>query len=165
MIRKTLFVAPILVLALAVAGAVWAWWPAPAPAQPINFSHKLHRDQKMECTDCHQLAVKSRTSGLPTANLCMTCHQAIKFDSPEVKKIAQFRDSGRPIPWVRLYQLPDFVYFNHVRHVKSGIACATCHGGTGALPVSRAEREFTMAFCTDCHEARGASTDCATCHK
>lgn len=135
-----------------------------APAQPINFNHKLHRDQGMECTDCHQLANKTRRSGLPTANLCMACHMAIKTESPEVKKIAQFKESRQPIPWVRLYQVPDFVYYNHMRHIKSGIVCATCHGTTGTLPVSEAVRTFSMSFCTDCHQQRGAPTDCATCH-
>ena len=135
-----------------------------AAQQPINFNHKLHIDQKMECTDCHQLATKTRRSGLPTANLCMTCHRAIKKDSPEVQKIAQYKKERKVIPWVRLYQLPDFVYYNHMRHIHSGIACATCHGTTGTLPVAQAVRTFSMAFCVDCHDQRGAPKDCATCH-
>ncbi len=137
---------------------------AAATEQPINFNHKLHIDQKMECTDCHQLATKTRRSGLPTANLCMTCHRAIKRDSPEVAKIAQYKKDGKPIPWVRLYQLPQFVYYNHMRHINSGIACATCHGTTGTLPVSEAVRDFSMAFCVDCHTERRATKDCAACH-
>ncbi len=166
MLKKSLLGIGILLVALAVAGAVWALRPPTAPVQPIAFDHKLHVEKaQMQCTQCHQLADKSRHSGLPTANLCMTCHVAIKFDSPEVKKIAEYRESRRPIPWVRLYELPDFVYYNHMRHVTSGIACATCHLSTGTVTVSRAEREFTMAFCMDCHKERGASNDCATCHK
>jgi predicted CXXCH cytochrome family protein len=135
-----------------------------AQQQPINFNHKLHIDQKMDCTDCHQLATKTRRSGLPTANLCMACHAAIKRESPEVQKIAQYKKEKKPIPWVRLYQLPNFVYYNHSRHINSGIACATCHGTTGTLPVAQAVRTFSMGFCMDCHQQRKASNDCATCH-
>ncbi len=165
MTRKAWLIALCLLLALAAAIAVWAWLPEPAPVQPIAFNHKLHMDQKMGCTNCHQLADKAARSGLPTANLCMACHQAIKADSPEVKKIAQYRDRREPIPWARIYQLPDFVYFNHVRHVQSGIACSVCHGLTGTVPVSRQERNLEMDFCVECHTARHAPTDCATCHQ
>lgn len=165
MSRKALWLAALAALILAVAGVVWARRPAAPPQQPIAFDHKIHRDFGMDCAACHQLVDKAERSGLPTANLCMTCHTVFKADSPEVKKIAQFRDSRRPIPWVRLYQLPDFVYFNHARHVKSGIACAQCHGSTGTVRASRTEREIDMDFCTECHTERGAPNDCATCHQ
>src|SRR5580704_3805408 len=82
----------------------------PSPEdQPIAFNHKQHADQKIECTDCHKLALKTRRSGLPTANLCLTCHRAIKADSPEIKKLAQYKANHQAIPWVRLYQLPGHV--------------------------------------------------------
>lgn len=155
----------LVVLAFGLAAVVWGRRAERPPAQPIAFDHRLHRDQKMECLDCHQQADKARNAGLPTANLCMTCHQAIKFDSPEVKKIAAFRDSHQAIPWVRLYQVPNFVYFNHSRHVRLGIACGQCHHNTGTVTVSRTEREFTMNFCVDCHREQRASVDCATCHQ
>src|SRR5258706_366420 len=90
-----------------------------AQDQPIAFNHKQHADQKIGCTDCHRLAMKTRRSGLPTANLCLTCHRAIKADSPEIKKLAKYRAEHKAIPWVRLYQLPNFVYYNHERHVKA----------------------------------------------
>ena len=134
--------------------------------QPIAFNHKLHADQKIECVDCHQLVMKSRHSGMPTANLCMTCHAVIKKDSPEVKKIAQYKTERRPIPWVRLYQVPGFIYYNHERHVTAaGLACSTCHGATGTEAVSVAYRQFTMGFCIDCHKERKAPNDCSVCHR
>lgn len=134
--------------------------------QPVAFNHKLHADQKIECVDCHQLVMKSRHSGMPTANLCMTCHVIIKKDSPEVKKIAQYKAERRPIPWVRLYQIPGFIYYNHERHVKAaGLACSTCHGATGTEAVTVAYRQFTMGFCIDCHKERKASNDCSVCHR
>lgn len=140
-------------------------WGRSAPAQPVTFDHALHAAQKIGCTDCHSLVEKSEHAGLPTANLCMTCHQVIKSDSPEVKKIAAFQQSRQAIPWVRLYEVPHFVYFNHSRHIKAGMKCGECHGNTGTVAVSATEKEFTMATCVDCHTERKASNDCLTCHK
>lgn len=134
-------------------------------AQPVVFDHALHARQKLACADCHTLASKTEKAGLPTANLCMTCHQVIKAESAEVKKIAQFQKARQMIPWVRLYEVPAFVYFNHSRHLKAGMKCAECHGNTGTIAVSATEREFTMATCMDCHRTRNASNDCLTCHK
>ena len=137
-----------------------------AMTQPVAFNHKLHLEQKIECMDCHQLVMKTRRSGLPTANLCMPCHAVIKADSPEIKKVAQYRAVHRPIPWVRLYQVPGFIYYNHERHVKAGgLACSTCHGATGTEEVSVAYRQFTMGFCIDCHKERKAPNDCTVCHR
>ncbi len=156
------------IVIVAVAGAIgamlWARRPAP-PVQPVAFDHSLHLRQKLTCAECHILAQISEKAGLPTANLCMTCHQVIKTESPEVQKIAQFQKARRPIPWARLYEVPDFVYFNHSRHLKAGMQCAECHGSTGTTAVSATEKEFTMATCMDCHRTRNASNDCLTCHK
>ncbi len=162
---RTGWLALILVmLAGVVAAFLWGRRPA-APEQPVTFDHSLHLEQNLKCTDCHRLVEHSEKAGLPTANLCMTCHQVIKSDSPEVQKIAQFQQTRQFIPWVRLYEVPEFVYFNHSRHVKAEIECAECHGNTGTTVVSAPEKEFTMATCMDCHRVRGASNDCLTCHK
>ncbi len=152
-------------LAIVIAGLLWARRSAPPPAQPVAFDHALHLRQKLACADCHVLVETAEKAGLPTANLCMTCHQVIKTGSPEVQKVAQFQKARRPIPWVRLYQVPDFVYFNHSRHIKAGMKCSECHGNTGATVVSVTEKEFAMATCVDCHTMKKASNDCLTCHK
>ena len=153
-------------IALAGVLAVFLWPRREAPpVQPVTFDHSLHLEQKLKCPDCHRLVEQSEKAGLPTANLCMTCHQIIKSDSPEVQEIAKFQKDRQFIPWVRLYEVPEFVYFNHSRHVKAEISCAECHGNTGTTAVSVAEKEFTMATCMDCHRLRGASNDCLTCHK
>jgi hypothetical protein len=151
---------------LAALLATGAAFGADAPAQPIAFNHKLHVDMKMECTDCHQLALSSRHAGLPTANLCMACHRSIKAKSPEVQKILQYKTDHQSIPWVRLYQLPSFVYYNHERHVRAGgLPCKICHMATGTEAVTVAYRTFTMGFCMDCHKERKVSNDCSTCHR
>lgn len=148
----------------AAAGILWARRAAP-PVQPINFDHALHARQQLGCIDCHALVETFEHAGLPTANLCMTCHMVIKTESTEVQKIARFQKARQPIPWVRLYEVPDFVYFNHSRHVKANVKCAECHGNTGTVAVSATEKRFTMATCVDCHTARKAPSDCLTCHK
>ena len=163
-VRTGLLVLIPLVLAAVLAVLLSARRQA-APVQPVTFDHSLHLEQKIKCADCHRLVSQSEKAGLPTANLCMSCHQVIKSDSPEVQKIAQFQKARQFIPWVRLYEVPEFVYFNHSRHVKAEIECAECHGDTGTTVVSATEKEFTMATCMDCHQDRGASNDCLTCHK
>ena len=154
----------ILAASAAVVTLLWGRRPPP-PVQPVRFDHELHARQQLACADCHFLAAKGEHAGLPTANLCMTCHQVIKSDSPEVRKVAQFQQARRPIPWVRLYEVPHFVYFNHSRHLKAGLQCAECHGKTGTVAVSASEKQFTMATCMDCHTARRASNECLTCHR
>src|SRR5438094_8089506 len=96
----------------------------------------------------------------------MTCHRGIKKDSSEIKKIAEYKSKHQSIPWARLYQVPNWVYYNHERHVKAAqIACSTCHGATGTEIVSVAHRKFTMGFCMDCHKERKVSNVCSTCHR
>ncbi len=165
--RATLVAVPIAALAIVttvVTTVLWGRRPPP-PTQPIAFDHAQHARQKLVCNDCHVTAESTAMAGLPTANLCMTCHQVIKSESPEVKKIAAFQQARQPIPWVRLYEVPLFVYFNHSRHLKAGMKCSECHGTTGTVAVSATEKEFSMATCMDCHSARKASNDCLTCHK
>ncbi len=162
--RTALGVLALAALLLTVAGLVWGRRGAP-PAQPIAFDHDLHARQNLACTDCHILVERAEKAGLPTASLCMTCHQVIKTESGEVQKIAQYQRSRKAIPWVRLYQVPYFVYFNHSRHLKAGMKCSECHGRTGTTALSASEKEFTMATCMDCHTQRRASNDCLTCHK
>ncbi|WP_036382466.1 cytochrome c3 family protein [Muricauda sp. MAR_2010_75] len=49
-----------------------------APVQPIHFSHKIHAgDNKIECKYCHSSARVSKTSGIPSLNVCMNCHKSI----------------------------------------------------------------------------------------
>jgi hypothetical protein len=157
------------------------------PVQPINFSHKLHAGMnQIPCLYCHSAADKSSVAGIPSASTCMNCHSQIRKDSPEIKKITSALANNKPIQWVRVYDLPDHVRFNHSRHVVAGIACQTCHG-----PVQTMERvyqfnAFTMGTCVGCHrthrevtlDAQGkpqiarentpaklmASTDCSVCH-
>ncbi len=95
---------------------------------------------------------------------CMMCHRVIAVDKPEVRKIAEYWNAGKPIPWNRVTELPDFVYFPHFRMVNAGVACLTCHPGIDKADAAVQRQEFTMGFCLKCHRSRGVSIDCWTCH-
>src|SRR5690606_19497781 len=100
------------------------------PKQPIAFSHKLHAgDHQIDCNYCHSSVYKGKNAGIPSANICMNCHNSILTESPEIQKIYRAIETNRPIEWVRIHNLPDLAYFNHAQHTNvGGIECQTCHG-------------------------------------
>ena len=104
--------------------------------------------------------------GLPATAKCMSCHNAIKTDSPNIQKLAQFHKDGQPVPWVRVYRLPDFVDFSHKAHLATGKAtCENCHGPVRERDVIRKEMDTSMAGCMDCHRTNNASVACNFCHE
>ena len=138
-----------------------------AVEQPIRFNHIHHKEvAKLNCTFCHRHVVRHRVAGIPNIELCRACHSSNAISKrPEALKVVDYVKSGRMIPWVRMYELPAFVVFPHWIHVQNEIDCPTCHGvtGTSNRPVKMVDRNF-MAWCVQCHEKRGASVDCYTCH-
>ncbi len=133
--------------------------------QPVPYSHKTHLAIGLECSSCHKNADPGEYMGFPPASFCMSCHQAIKTDSPHIQKIAAAAKSGEPIEWVRVYELPKFVYFSHRVHTKkAGVACETCHGAVRELDVMTKEVEHNMKTCMACHTANNAPNECGTCH-
>jgi Cytochrome c7 and related cytochrome c len=94
----------------------------------------------------------------------MTCHNAVKKDSPHIQRLAEFHNEKKPIPWRRVYRIPDYVFFSHKEHVAKGATCETCHGNVRESDVLRKEIETTMAACMDCHRAKQASIACNYCH-
>lgn len=137
------------------------------PEQPIWFSHQIHAGKNgINCVYCHSGAEKSRTAGIPSANVCMNCHKAIKKGTfsgkVEISKIYaaldydvekdKYGDNPTPIKWVKVHNLPDLSYFNHSQHVVVGeIACQKCHGPVEEMHVMRQESMLTMGWCIDCH--------------
>ena len=101
---------------------------ASGPVQPIPYSHKQHLALGLECKTCHEMPEPGDDMGLPATAKCMTCHTTVKKDSPSIQKLAQFHNDGQPVPWVRVYHLPDYVDFSHKSHLDAGAACETCHG-------------------------------------
>jgi hypothetical protein len=102
---------------------------------------------------------------IPETKKCMTCHVAVKKESPHIQKLAEFHSSGKEVPWKRVYKIPDYVYFSHKIHVEKGASCDTCHGPVAEREVLRKERDITMGACMDCHRARQASNQCNFCHE
>ncbi len=124
-----------------------------APKQPISFSHKLHAgEMKINCQYCHTGVYKGKQAGIPSANICMNCHNAIKRESPEIQKIYTAIENNKPIEWVRVHNLPDLAYFNHAQHTNvGGLECKNCHGGIEAMEVVQQRSTLTMGWCIDCH--------------
>jgi hypothetical protein len=152
---------------LLVAGLWYLWHRSdPAPGQPIAFPHTVHAGQlQMPCTYCHTFVERSRSAGAPQLEICMGCHRSIATDREEIRKLTRYFEEKRPVEWKRVYALPDFIYFSHKRHVKAGVACASCHGNVAGMRIVRRVNELVMGWCVSCHRVRGASRDCATCHK
>lgn len=147
------------------------------PTQPIAFSHKLHAgEMKIDCQYCHTGVEKSRTAGVPSADICMNCHTLARIDKPEIQKLTQYYKEGKPIPWKRVHKVPDFVYFNHSAHINKGLECKSCHGQVEQMEVIAQVQNLNMGGCLDCHrnahdrlpyikDVKNGSDNCWTCHR
>jgi mono/diheme cytochrome c family protein len=148
------------------------------PVQPIHYSHKIHSGaNQIECQYCHSSVRKSKHSGIPSLNVCMNCHQNIAeyngeedlekgytkdFYTNEIKKLYKavgwdeesrtYTGDTEPVKWVRIHNLPDFVYFNHSQHVNvGGIDCKECHGPIEEMEIVYQHSSLTMGWCINCH--------------
>jgi hypothetical protein len=135
------------------------------PAQPLAFSHQVHAGANaIHCLYCHRGATVSPVAGIPAVDDCRACHQFIAADRPEVKKVLAFAERKEAIPWVRVHDLPDHVYFPHMLHVRAGLTCNACHGEVAAMERTRRVANLKMGWCLECHRQKGASIDCWACH-
>ena len=147
------------------------------PIQPIHFAHRIHAgDNKIQCKYCHSSARVSKTSGIPSLNVCMNCHKSISEVAPETAtaeyskeyydgEIAKLYDAvgwdpasqsytgeTHPVKWVRIHNLPDLAYFNHSQHVTvAGVQCQNCHGEIQTMEVVHQVAPLTMGWCINCH--------------
>ncbi len=157
-----------------------------SPKQPIDFPHQVHAgDNKIACLYCHYAARTSRHAGIPPASVCMGCHNILEKQTAEIEKLKESVQQERPIRWVQVHKLPDFVYFNHSQHVLSGVQCQNCHGPIESMDRVRQVAPLTMGWCLDCHREHAklptrnfqramlsisqkpppaAGLDCANCH-
>lgn len=131
-----------------------------APKQPIAYSHKLHAGQyQIQCRYCHTGVNVSKSANIPSANICMNCHNTIKRESPEIQKIYTAIEQDKPIEWVRVHNLPDLAYFNHAQHVNvGGVQCQQCHGEIQTMEVVEQRSSLTMGWCIDCHRKTDVNT-------
>jgi len=146
--------------AVLLSAGLWAQKP-----QPIPFSHKVHAALGQKCAGCHTMPAPGDLATYPAESRCMACHEAIRADSPAVRKLAEFNSQGKRVPWVRVYKVPGYVYFSHQsHHKKAGIACETCHGPVAERDVIVKEKPIHMKACMDCHDRMKASNECNFCH-
>jgi hypothetical protein len=125
-----------------------------APLQPVPFTHKLHVGQMgFDCRYCHTSVEDSPFAGIPPIKTCMNCHIQIWADVPLLEPIRQSYREGKAVAWTRVYDLPDFVYFDHSIHVAKGVGCVTCHGRVDQMPLIRKEHPLFMDWCLECHRA------------
>jgi hypothetical protein len=134
--------------------------------QPLRFSHELHAGRlHVECLYCHRSAEQSTAAGIPSMQLCMGCHRNLAMETKDTATLVEHWKRKEPVSWVRLQRLPDFVYFTHERHLAHGLECVTCHGHVDQMPYTPRAATYEMGWCLSCHQERGASRDCWTCHK
>ena len=138
--------------------------PIHVAPQPIPFSHKVHTNAGAECLDCHPGANKKERAGLPQPDQCMLCHAAVATDRPPIRELASLAERDGNLPWVRVYQVPDFVFFSHANHLKAGEHCSTCHGAVEKQDVLAKEVSTSMIQCMNCHQQRNVSRECHLCH-
>lgn len=153
---------------LLLLGATALFWPASHQdnSQPIAFPHTAHAGRLgLACSFCHESATKGPRAGMPAVSKCVSCHQSIATDRPEIQKLLSYQQKGEPIRWRRIHQVPDFIYFSHKRHISGGLDCAACHGAIKDMEEVRRVRSLQMGWCLSCHRSRGASIDCAACHR
>ena len=136
-----------------------------APEQPIDFSHRVHvGDDQLDCAVCHSAARRSAFAGIAPLERCIGCHKYVATGHPEVLKLRRLWDARKTISWVKVYELPAFVRFNHEAHSLAQIPCDTCHGDVGSMHRVRRVVDLTMGWCVQCHRDRGAPDDCVICH-
>jgi hypothetical protein len=120
--------------------------------QPVPFSHAHHvAGMGIDCRYCHASVETSATAGIPPTKTCMNCHSQIWSDSPTLEPVRESFRTEKSIEWVRVHDLPDFVYFDHSAHVNQGVGCTTCHGRVDQMPLMWQEASLTMEWCLDCH--------------
>jgi hypothetical protein len=137
-----------------------------APVQPLPYSHKQHVALSLPCRMCHVNPDAGKLMTYPPAAACMTCHATVAADRPAIQKLSAFAAEGKPIPWVRVYQVPDYVYWEHGPHLAARVTCEECHGPVAERDVLAQETNVvTMLGCRTCHDKRQVFTDCAACHE
>jgi len=121
-------------------------------AQPVPFSHAHHvGGMGIDCRYCHTAVERSASAGIPPTKTCMNCHSQIWSQSPMLEPVRASLRSDESLQWVKVHDLPDFVYFNHSAHVNKGVGCSTCHGRVDRMPLLRQEASLLMEWCLECH--------------
>ncbi len=122
------------------------------PEQPVAYSHALHAGELgIDCRYCHTSVESAAQASIPPTQTCMNCHKLIRSESEKLAPVIESYETGMPIEWVRVHNLPDFAYFNHSAHVRQGVGCVSCHGRVDKMEVVSQVESLTMGWCLDCH--------------
>ncbi len=135
------------------------------PQQPLPFSHKQHVGTGLKCAECHKNADPGESMGLPVVSKCMACHIEIAKTKPTIQKLKAYAVAKQQVPWVRVYEVPGFVWFSHRTHLAAKATCETCHGPVAERDVLTREVNISMGTCMECHRKNEASIDCNLCHE
>lgn len=126
------------------------------PAQPVEYSHALHAgDLGIDCRYCHNTVEAAAKAAIPPTQTCMNCHAKIRNASLKMLPVTESYATGKPIPWVRVHDLPQYVYFNHSAHVRRGVGCVSCHGRVDTMEKVAQVEPLSMSWCLDCHRNPG----------
>jgi hypothetical protein len=122
------------------------------PEQPVPYSHSLHAgDLGIDCRYCHTTVEKAAVAAIPSTEMCMNCHTNIRATSEKLQLVRESNATGKPVEWLKVHDLPDYVYFDHSAHVTRGVGCVECHGRVDRMEeVFQAER-LSMGWCLECH--------------
>jgi len=122
------------------------------PEQPVPFSHLMHAGELgLDCRYCHTTVEKAAKAAIPPTQICMGCHSSIHLTSPKLEPIRRSFETGMPVPWVRVHDLPDYSYFNHSAHVTRGVSCVECHGRIDRMETVYQHEMLSMGWCLNCH--------------
>ena len=123
-----------------------------APEQPVPYSHALHAGELgIDCRYCHSTVETAAHAAIPATQTCMNCHSHIKTQSEKLKLVRESWETGESVPWIRVHDLPDYVYFNHASHIRVGVSCVSCHGRVDKMEVVHTVEPLSMGWCLDCH--------------
>jgi hypothetical protein len=159
--RASLVLTGLIVIALGVTldqlqGSPWVTKQGQRAEQPVPFSHKHHvMGLGLQCQYCHTSVEKSSYAGIPPTKTCMNCHAQIWTNAALLQPVRTSWATGESIPWVKIHDLPDFVYFNHEIHVNKGIGCSSCHGRVDMMPLMYQQNTLQMEWCLNCHRDPG----------
>ncbi len=157
LVRLSLVLTGLIVIALGVTlnelqRSPWVTRQGQRPDQPVPFSHKHHVEGLgLQCQYCHTSVEKSSYAGIPPTKTCMNCHSEIWTNAQLLEPVRNSWATGESIQWIRVHDLPDYVYFNHEIHVNKGIGCASCHGRVDEMPLMYEENSLQMEWCLNCH--------------
>jgi Cytochrome c7 and related cytochrome c len=161
--RASLVLVGLIVIALGVTldqlqRSPWVTRQGQRADQPIPFSHKHHVEGLgLQCQYCHTSVETSSYAGIPPTKTCINCHAQIWTNAALLQPVRDSWASGQSIQWIRVHDLPDYVYFNHSIHVNKGIGCASCHGRVDQMPLMYMQNSLQMEWCLNCHRNPGAN--------